>query len=80
MIIIYGKDHKVNLLHSIEFYIFFISLSKNIVIILFYFSTGPAIPGFGMMVYHSNVSNSQGALVPAAKSSVYPFGGNTVES
>ena len=41
---------------------------------------GPGIPGFGMSVYHSFVSVNQGALVPAAKSSVFPFGGNTVES
>jgi hypothetical protein len=41
---------------------------------------GPGVAGFGMRPTHSAVSSvSQSALVPAAKSSVYPFGGNTVE-
>ena len=39
---------------------------------------GPGIPGFGMAVFHSGFRGSQGAYVPAAKSSVFPWGGNTV--
>ena len=41
---------------------------------------GPGIPGFGMAVHHASVSVSQGSFVPAAKSSVFPWGGQTVST
>ena len=41
---------------------------------------GPGYIGFGMMRYHTTVSGAQGACIPAAKSSIFPWGGATVSS